>query len=330
MGSNRGLRGKNLGSTPAQDEIYEPKFTVYSRPSRATLTHMNSDTTVPFLIASHRSIWRLALVCLLVLLAVGCGKNNRDLQSGAEELFERGSKSMYSGNFRNAIRYYEGLEARYPFSNQAKQAQINLIYCYFKNGDPDSTADAATQFERENPTHPRVDYALYMRGLANFSPQHKSYHRLFGVDLAKRPPVRARESFSAFSRLLQRYPESIYAEDARQRLIFLLLQRYPESIYAEDARQRLIFLRNRLAKHENYVADYYFKRGAFVAALNRATFTMETYDGAPAVADSLFIIVGSYEKLGMQDLATETRRVLVENYPDAAKPKTVKKRFFFF
>lgn len=231
------------------------------------------------------------------------------MQSGAEELFSRGTKSMESGNYRNAIGYYEGLEARYPFSNQAKQAQLNLIYCYYKNGDPESTIDATTQFERENPTHPRVDYALYMRGLANFSAQHKGYHRLFGIDLAKRPPVRARESFSSFSRLLQRYPNSIYATDARQ---------------------RLKFLRNRLAEHENHVADYYFRRGAYVAALNRARFTVEKYDGAPAVADSLYIMVGAYEKLGMQDLAADTRSVLVENYPGAAKPNTVKKRFIFF
>ena len=148
-----------------------------------------------------------------------------------------------------------------------------------------------------------------MRGLANFTAQHKFYHRLFNVDLAKRPPVRASESFSSFSRLLQRHPESIYAVDARQ---------------------RMIFLRNRLARHENFVADYYFKRGAYVAALNRAMYTVETYDGAPAVADSLYIVVGAYEKLGMQDLATESRRILAENYPDAAKPKTVKKKFFFF
>jgi len=251
----------------------------------------------------------MVLACLLALLAVSCGKDTRDLQSGAEELFARGSKSMNSGNFTNAIGYYEGLEARYPFSNQAKQAQLNLIFCYFQNGDVDLTIDAATQFERENPTHARVDYALYMRGLANFSGQHKAFHRLFGLDLAKRPPVRARESFSAFSRLIQRYPDSIYASDAEQ---------------------RLIFLRNRLARHENHVAEYYFKRGAYVAALNRAKFTLETYDGAPAVADSLYIIVGAYEKLGMQDLAAETRRVLAKNYPEAAKPKTVKKRFFFF
>jgi len=194
-------------------------------------------------------------------------------------------------------------------ATRPNRPQLNLIYCYYRNGDSESTIDAATQFERENPTHARVDYALYMRGLANFSPQHSLFHRLFGLDLAKRPPVNARESFSSFSRLLQRYPDSIYAIDARQ---------------------RLIFLRNRLAKHENYVADYYFRRGAYVAALNRAKYTLDTYDGAPAVADSLYIMVGAYEKLGMQDLATETRQVLIDNYPDAAKPKTVKKRFFFF
>ena len=270
---------------------------------------MNPTIIATTLIATCRPTWRLALVCLLTLLAVGCGKDTRGLQSGAEELFTRGTKSMNSGNFRNAIGYYEGLEARFPFSNQAKQAEINLIYCYYKNGEPDSAIDAATQFERENPTHPRVDYALYVRGLANFSAQHKGYHRLFGIDLAKRPPVLARESFAAFSRLLQRYPDSMYAHDARQ---------------------RLIFLRNRLAKHENYVADYYFRRGAYVAALNRAKSTMKDYDGAPAVADSLYIIVGAYEKLGMQDLAAESRRALAENYPDASNPKIVKKRFFFF
>ncbi|MDP7660555.1 MAG: outer membrane protein assembly factor BamD [Gammaproteobacteria bacterium] len=270
---------------------------------------MNPTIIVSTPIATRRPSWRLALVCLLTLVAVGCAKDTRELQSGAEELFTRGTKAMNSKNFRNAISYYEGLEARFPFSNQAKQAQLNLIYCYYKNGEPDSAIDAATQFERENPTHPRVDYALYIRGLANFSTQHKGYHRLFGIDLAKRPPVLARESFATFSRLLQRYPDSIYTHDARQ---------------------RLIFLRNRLAKHENYVADYYFRRGSYVAALNRAKSTLENYDGAPAVADSLYMIIGAYEKLGMQDLAAESRRTLAENYPDARKPEVVKKRFFFF
>jgi outer membrane protein assembly factor BamD len=258
----------------------------------------------------RHKLWCAAVTALLLTaLLSGCGNKNRDAFSGADELFERGTKSMNGGNHANAIGYYEALEARYPFSNQAKQAQLNLVFCYYKNGEPDAAIDAAVQFERENPTHPRVDYALYMRGLAQFSPEHGAFHRLMRLDLAKRPPVAARESFSAFSRLVQRYPESRYAADSRQ---------------------RMIFLRDRLARHENFVAQYYYERGAFVAALNRAKYTVENFDGAPAVADSLFIMVGSYEKLGMQDLATDTRRVLIENYPDAAKPKVVKKRFLFF
>jgi outer membrane protein assembly factor BamD len=248
-------------------------------------------------------------VLLLALLMAGCGKGDRDARSGAEELFERGTKAMNSGNFTNAIGYYEGLEARYPFSNQAKQAQLNLVFSYYRNGDRELAVDAATQFEREHPTHPRVDYALYMRGLANFAPEHNWFHRVFSVELWKRPPVNARESFSAFSRLVQRYPQSRYAPDAHQ---------------------RMVFLRNRLAQHENYVAEYYFKRGAYAAAANRGKYVLETYEGAPAVADSLFIIVSSYEKLGMQDLAGDARRILEENYPDAAQPKGTKKRFFFF
>jgi len=258
----------------------------------------------------HRArLWSLLGILCLSLFITGCSKDVRDLQSGAEELFKLGNKSMKSGNYQNAITYFETLEARYPFSNQAKQAQLNLIYTYYKNQDPEAVVDAATQFERENPIHPRVDYALYMRGLAYFPPEHKGYHRLLRIDLAKRPPVEVRESFSVFARLVQRYPESIYTEDAKQ---------------------RMVFLRNRLAKHETLVADYYFRRGAYVAALNRAKFTTVNYEGAPAVADAMYIMVASYEKLGMQDLAAETRGVLNQNYPKTKKPQTVKKKRFYF
>lgn len=283
------------------------EFTVYFRASCASglfALRLTKPTITESIRATDRGRSRLLIVIALVIalplttLVSGCGKGGRDAKSGAEELYDRAYKSMNSGNFRNAISYYEALEARYPFSNQAKQAQLNLIYCYYKNGEPEAATDSATQFERENPTHPRVDYALYMRGLANFSGQHNRFQKLFRLDLAKRPPVQARESFSSFNRLIQRYPDSIYAADARQ---------------------RMIFLRNRLAKHENYVAEYYFKRGAYVAALNRAKFSVEHFDGAPSVAESLLIMAQSYEKLGMQDLAMTTREVLAASYPDAAR-----------
>jgi outer membrane protein assembly factor BamD len=262
----------------------------------------------PTLTADHRNrVALLALLTVVLMLGACGGKDERDLRSGAEELFERGGKSMNSGNYRNAIRYYEALEARYPFSNQSKQAQLNLIYCYYRNGEPESAIDAAIQFERENPTHPRVDYALYMRGLAQFKGQHNRVHRMLRIDLARRPPVEAREAFSVFSQLIKRYPDSRYAPDARQ---------------------RMIFLRNRLAKHENIVANYYLKRGAYVAALNRAKYSVENYDGAPAVSESLWIMVVAYEKLGMRDLADETRQVMAESFPDASVPRPQKKKRF--
>ncbi len=262
--------------------------------------------------SSRRRLNACLLLCLALLLGLsGCGKGERDPRSGAEELYERAAKSRNSGNYRNAIGYYEALVARYPFSNQSKQAQLDLIQVYYKNGDPDSAIEAALQFERENPRHPRVDYAIYMRGLALFHGEKNTFHRLLRMDLARRPPVDAAESFSAFSQLLTRYPNSIYADDARQ---------------------RMVFLRNRLADHQNYVAGYYMQRGAYIAALNRAKYVMENFDGAPAVAESLDLMVEAYEKLGMQDLAASTRSVLRENYPDrpTGREPEKKKRFLFF
>ncbi len=254
--------------------------------------------------------WRLlGLVALTLLLAACWGRKDRDIVSGADQLYERAHKSLDSRNYGNAIQYYENLEARYPFSNQAKQAQLDLIYAYFRNGEPEATIDAAEQFERENPTHPRVDYAIYMRGLVQFSGQHGKIRRWMRVDLSKRPPVDAMNAFAAFSELVYRFPESRYAPDARQ---------------------RMVFLRNRLADHEVHVARYYMKRKAYAAALNRATRCMQIFDGAPAVADALLIMLEAYRKLGMWDLAEDTEKVLVGNYPDATVPKPKKDSWYKF
>ncbi len=254
--------------------------------------------------------WRFfGLVALTLLLAACWGRKDRDLVSGADQLYERAHKSLNSGNYGNAIQYYENLEARYPFSNQAKQAQLDLIYAYFRNGEPESTIDAAEQFERENPTHARVDYAIYMRGLTQFTGQHGKIRRWMRVDLSKRPPVEAMDAFAAFSELVYRFPNSRYAPDARQ---------------------RMIFLRNRLADHEVHVARYYMKRSAYAAALNRATHCMQLFDGAPAVADCLLIMLEAYRKLGMWDLAEDTEKVLLQNYPDATIPKPKKDSWYKF
>lgn len=238
---------------------------------------------------------------LLVLLALavssgGClfGKDEPDeTQSGAQALYERAKKSLNGGDFTNSIRYYEALEARYPFSNQARQGQLDLIYAYFRNQEPESVIDACEQFERENPTHPRVDYTLYMRGMALFAGEKGAFHRLFRIDLSKRPPKDARDAYSAFAELLRRFPNSEYAPDARQ---------------------RMLFLRNRVAAHENHVAKFYLERGAYAAALNRASYTLQVYDGAPTSGETLQIMIESYRQLGLYDLAKDAERVLKESY----------------
>ena len=245
--------------------------------------------------------WLVTLLAATLLLN-GCfwRKDDDERPPDAQELYDRASKSMRSGDYQNSIRYYEILEARYPFSNQARQGQLDLIYVYYRNREPESVIDAARQFERENPTHPRVDYCLYMRGMALFSGERGRFHRWFGIDLSKRPPKDARDSFSAFAELIRRFPDSRYAPDARQ---------------------RMVFLRNRVAEHENHIASYYFDRGAYAAALSRANYALQVFDGAPSTPDTLRIMVESYRKLGLYDLADDAERVLTASYPDAKKPR---------
>ncbi len=250
---------------------------------------------------SASSLLRVIVFVAIMALVSGClfKKDGDEGMSDAAQFYARASKALAGGDYDTAIRYYETLEARFPFSNQARQGQLDLIYAYYRNRQPESVIDAAEQFERENPTHPRVDYTLYMRGMALFAGEKSAFHKLFRVDLSKRPPKDARDSYSAFAELIRRYPDSRYAPDARQ---------------------RMVFLRNRVAEHENHIARYYFERGAYAAALNRAAYTLQVFDGAPTSPETLRIMVESYRKLGMYDLADDAERILVASYPGAKKP----------
>ncbi len=252
--------------------------------------------SVPRYFASTRLNRTILLALVATFTLSGClfKKDKDETDSGAQVLYDSAKKALDNGDYTNSIRYYETLEARYPFSNQARQGQLDLIYAYYRNQSPESVLDAAQQFERENPTHPRVDYTLYMRGMALFSGERGYFHRLFRINLSKRPPKDALDSYSAFADLLRRYPDSIYAPDARQ---------------------RMLFLRNRIAEHENHVAQFYLDRGAYAAALNRANYTLQVYDGAPTTPQTLQIMVESYRKLGMVDLAKDAERVLSASYP---------------
>ena len=243
---------------------------------------------------SRMRIPTLAIAMVTVLLALaGCGNKTKELVGNPDKLYELAKKASDNGNYRDAITYYEQLEARFPFSNPARQGQLDLMYAYYRNRETESAIDQADQFIRENPAHPRVDYAHYIKGLAQFERNPNFLERWFDADLTERPPIDARKSFQSFQ---------------------TLLQRFPNSTYAADSRQRMIFLRNRLAAYEVYVADYYLKRGAFVGAINRAKYTVENYDGAPQVKRALEIMASSYTALGMTDLAANSEKVLKENF----------------
>src|SRR5580700_4101302 len=242
---------------------------------------------------------RGSLVALcIVLLAVstsGCRSHREkdDKKVTPEALYKKAHKSLENYDFNGAIKSYEQLTARFPFTDEARQARLDLIYAYYRAGEGESATDAAETFIRENPTHPRVDYAWYVKGLVDFERTPNGIERLFRADLTKRPPSTARKAFAAFK---------------------TVVEQYPKSEYAHDALQRMVYLRDRLASYEVHVARYYYKRGAWVAAAQRAKNTVEQYDGAPAVKDALAIMIQCYDKLGLQPLAAQAREVYAANY----------------
>ncbi|MEP7314319.1 MAG: outer membrane protein assembly factor BamD [Pseudomonadota bacterium] len=240
------------------------------------------------------------LVVLAVLLAVS-GCKGRDAQSRLtrltpEALYQRATKSMRNDDYGDAIRVYEALTARYPFTDQARQSRLDLIYAYYKNREKESALDAADTFIRENPAHPRIDYAWYLKGLVEFERTPHVVERWLRVDLSQRPPTTARASFQAFR---------------------TVVERFPKSAYAADSRRRMIYLRNRLAGYELQVARYYIQRQAWVAAAQRASQSIEQYDGAPSTREALEILIQCYRQLGYTELVANSERVYRENFPEA-------------
>jgi len=239
----------------------------------------------------------LVLAAAAAVLLSGCGNRRNDVVEdfGAEGFYDRGKNAMEAGNFQGAAQYFLQLESRYPFAPETRQAELDLIYVYYRGKQPEAAVDAAEQFERENPTHQRVDYALYMKGLTYFDQAPNVLERIFRVDLSERPPKDTLLAFSTFQELIRRFPDSRYAPDARQ---------------------RMIFLRNRLARYENNVAQYYLDRGAYVAAVNRAKYAIEHYSGAPELEHTLELMVTAYQRLGMEDLANDAERVRSQTFGD--------------
>ena len=234
-------------------------------------------------------------LCIVLLAVAGCRTHRErdEKKASPDVLYKRARHDLNSNDFNAAIKIYEQLTARFPFTDEARQARLDLIYAYYRAGERESATDAAETFIRENPTHPRVDYAWYVKGLVEFERTPNVIEHLFRADLTQRPPSTARKAFAAFK---------------------TVVEQYPKSEYAHDSLQRMIYLRNRLASYEVHVARYYFKRGAYVAAAQRCKGAIEQYDGAPALREALQLMIESYDRLNLQPLAAQTRQVYEANY----------------
>ncbi len=244
--------------------------------------------------------WQKMITAMLVALALaGCGafgeKPDITRDWTVQRLYAEAKAALDAGDYETAIDYYEKLESRYPFGRYAEQSQIDVAYAYWKADENASAIAAADRFIKLHPRHPSVDYAYYLKGLVNFEQGRTFMDRIIPRDMSQRDPGAVRQAFDDFSELVRRFPQSKYAEDARQ---------------------RMLYLKNLLAQHEVHVADYYMRRGAYVAAANRARFVVENYQRTPVIPDALVIMAKAYRLMDLDDLSADTLRVLKLNYPD--------------
>ncbi len=246
-----------------------------------------------------RSLAVIAALFLATLIS-GCGllPEVQDETAGwsANKLYTEAKTALDEGVHDKAIRYFEKLESRYPYGRFAQQAQMEIAYAYWKSGETASATAACDRFIKLHPNHPSIDYIYYLRGLINFNGDLGILGQLRQQDMTERDPKGARESFDAFKELVTRFPESKYAPDAIARMKYLV---------------------NALASLEVHVARYYIKRGAYVAAANRAQYAVKNYPDVPATEEALFIMVKAYDLLGMDDLRDDAERVMRKNFPNS-------------
>lgn len=268
-------------------------------------TRLNHGNTQPVSTLSDRLATPLirasrTLVATLALALLAACAGNDEMpeiaaDSGEAQIYRQAERYLDSRNYDLAVRSLQALESRYPFGKFAEQAQLELIYAHYGAFETEAAIEAANRFVRLHPQHPNVDYAYYMKGLAATAANEDILARFLPLDKTKRDVTYAQEAFAEFSQLVSRYPDSPYAPDAKA---------------------RMVHLRNLLARHEINVANYYFRRGAYLAAANRGRYVVENFQRTPAVADGLAVMAQGYILLGKEDLARDATETLALNYPD--------------
>jgi len=243
------------------------------------------------------TLFRQLLILISFVLLAACSSNQEQgpKLTTEKDFYEAAQRQLKNRQWPTGIENLQALEENFPFGTYAEQAQLELIYAYYRNFEHDAAAAAADRFIRLHPQHRNTDYAYYMKGLSSFTEGSGLFERFLPSDLTQRDPGAARQSFAHFSQLLARYPNSQYAPDARK---------------------RMIYLRNLLARYEIHVANYYIKRGAFVAAANRGRYVVENFQQTPAVPDALAVMIQSYNSLDMGELSNNALATLKANYPN--------------
>jgi outer membrane protein assembly factor BamD len=212
------------------------------------------------------------------------------------KLYAEARDEMAGGHYENAIKLFERLESNYPFGTYAAQAQMEIAYAHYKAQDQAQALAAVERFIKLHPNHPQVDYMYYLRGLINFNDQLGFLSAIYAQDPTERDPKATREAFNAFKALVDKFPDSIYAPDSIARMKYLI---------------------NAMAQYEVHVSKYYYRRGAYLASLNRAMGAVNDYRDAPAIEEALFLMVRNYDRLGMPDLRDDAQRVFVKSFPNS-------------
>jgi outer membrane protein assembly factor BamD len=236
----------------------------------------------------------------LMLGLAGCsGTNEKEIEKvpdkSAQALFSDARTSLDNGLYQKAIQILSAIDSRFPYGPISHQVQLDLIYAYYKSGDAAQGIALTDRFLRLNPAHVNLDYVYYMRALINTATQENLFQDLAGIDRADRDPTAARDAFKDLK---------------------IVLEKYPESKYAADARQRMIAIKSRLARYELSVARYYLKREAYVSSANRGKYIVEYFSPSPETEDALEIMIICYDKLGLTDLRTNAKQVLAASYPN--------------
>ena len=249
----------------------------------------------------HTGLLRLVTLIVIVLALGGCSRfkwfqKDEPLETlPVDQMYDTGKQALETGNLSRARRYYQRLIARFPYGPYTEQAQLELAYAQYKGNNPEDAMSSVNRFIRTYPTHPHVDYAYYLKALINFNRENAFLDRIARIDMTQRDQGAPRQAFNDFAELINRYPNSVYAADARQ---------------------RMVHLRNQMARHEISVAKYYLRKRAWVAAANRGQYILEHYPQSMYVGDAMAVMSESYLRLGQDTLAADSRRVLQLNHPD--------------